>query len=105
MAAPKDLEAEGAIVVISRSHSYCNACGKEVVCYGANRKRHVDIAGYNPKPGEGCQRRFVAKSTDQMHYGPDDVAGLWRNLPFVWLYLRPEANPRLRVVEGITEKK
>jgi hypothetical protein len=99
MGVPRNLDSEGAIVVVSGSHSYCNGCGEEVSDWGPNRKRHVDVAGYSGRPGEGCQKRFVGKTTDQLHFGPDEVAGVWKNLPFVWLYLRPEANPRLRVTK------
>lgn len=98
MGAPKPQRgAEAAIVVVSGSYSYCNGCGENVSDHGPNRRHHVDVAGYAGRPGEGCQRRFVAKTTDRLDFGPDEVAGAWKNLPFVWTYLHPSQNPRLKV--------
>lgn len=42
-------------LVMDTSWSYCGACG-----LGAypNQQAHIDIAGWNPRPGQGCGVRW-----------------------------------------------
>lgn len=72
-----------ATAVISRSHSYCSNCNKNVIPHGYNKRRHVDEAGWSGKKGEGCDAVFVNKSTDQLGQGAEYTNGMWDHLPFI----------------------
>lgn len=50
-----------AILFINLSDSRCGHCRKNTL---PDATHHVDISGWNPKPGEGCGARFVATSSD-----------------------------------------
>ncbi|MFD9763217.1 hypothetical protein ACFWXI_06690 [[Kitasatospora] papulosa] len=67
-----------ATLVINRSDSYCDGCGKPTL---PKRTHHTDISGWTPKPGGGCGARFTATRSDYRGITADDLKDVRPDLP------------------------
>lgn len=76
---PPTSEAElTATLVINRSDSYCDGCGKPTL---PQRTHHTDISGWTPKPGGGCGARFTATRSDYRGITADELKDVRPDLP------------------------
>ncbi|MFJ6440239.1 hypothetical protein [Streptomyces sp. NPDC091649] len=67
-----------ATLVINRSDSYCDRCGKPTL---PQRTHHTDISGWAPKPGGGCGARFTATRSDYRGITPNNLRDVRPDLP------------------------
>lgn len=69
-----------ATLVINRSDSYCDGCGKPTLY---RHTHHTDISGWTPHTGGGCGARFTAMRSDYRGITADQLKDLRPDLPVV----------------------
>ncbi|OEV16353.1 hypothetical protein, partial [Streptomyces nanshensis] len=67
-----------ATLVINRTNSYCDGCGKPTL---PQRTHHIDISGWTPVPGGGCGARFTATRSDYAGTTAAELRGVRPDLP------------------------
>ena len=71
---------KAAVLIVSRSHSSCSNC---LGYADPEQSAHIDLMGYSGRKGGGCGAEWVAKTTDNLGSGPEEIAHFLPELPFV----------------------
>lgn len=69
-----------ATLYVNKSESRCGACGKNADPY---EETHISGQWYKDKRLAGCGAKFTSIASDYTHIGPEDIADMRPDLPWV----------------------